>query len=393
MTEAIVIPGDTTKAYSHSSDSSLRYMPGLDVMRGIAICAVLTYHGIGSFPTFFEAFHASWANLLLEIFVRGGKGVQLFFVLSGFLISGLLLDRRNNSNYYSDFYLRRVLRIAPAYLVMLAVLYFTKSISTRFLTLSLLYVANMPGLLHVHPEYGPLWSLSVEEQFYLVWPWIVRHTSRRQLARFCVGLIVLTPVLRFALLHGPSFLSDIYFKTWAVGDFFAAGTLLALAVRSQKVRNQDTRSLERLILPLFLGFAALESIQIFYHPPTASFMHNVRASIMLESWLCLSTVLVLIGWLKPSLASINLVRPLLFLAKISYGLYLCHQFLFNLVERYWVIPNDGRISSLGIFFLRFLCETLLAIAVATLSRYTLEEFFLRLKPKARPTGPSVPQLT
>ena len=383
----------TPTAATHSPDSSLRYMPGLDVIRGVAILGVLVYHGLGSRAGFFEAFHTRWATALGIVFEAGSKGVHLFFVLSGFLISGILIDRRHYANYYKDFYLRRILRIAPAYLVMLALLFLTHSITLRYLLIAVFYFANMAGLFHGSHEYGPLWSLSVEEQFYLVWPWVVRNTSRRTLIYLCIGIIAAVPPLRFGLLYAPKVFSDIYTKTWAVADFFAAGALLALAIRIQGTLEDRAYAVKRFFWPLVAGFVALSLVLSCFQSDGNSTGHRVVAALELEPWLFLSTAMVLLGWLRPAIASVVLLRPLVFLAYISYGLYLCHQFFFSLVERHWAVPTDGRMSSLGWLCLRFLCESLLAITVATVSRYTLEEFFLRMKPKARPTGPPAPLLT
>jgi peptidoglycan/LPS O-acetylase OafA/YrhL len=120
----------------------------------------------------------TWMRYPLRAALFGITGVQLFFVLSGFLISGILIDTAASKGYYRKFYMRRALRILPAYLLMLTVLWVDHAVSWRFVLAGLLYVANMASLVGAgSSEYGPLWSLAVEEQFYLIWPVFVRRLS------------------------------------------------------------------------------------------------------------------------------------------------------------------------------------------------------------------------
>jgi peptidoglycan/LPS O-acetylase OafA/YrhL len=220
----------------HASDSSLRYMPGLDVVRGTAILMVLFAHGLGENAPLFWGYPSRSVLFLHGVLLSGVYGVHIFFVLSGFLITGILLDSRHRPDYYKSFYLRRTLRILPAYLLLLVVLKSSHWISARFLIASLLYLSNMPRLFGATTDYGGLWSLSVEEQFYLTWPFLVRKLNRKALLWLCVSLVVLTPVLRLALLYAPPSIGDIYYKTWDVMDFFAVGALLAMAARSPRFR-------------------------------------------------------------------------------------------------------------------------------------------------------------
>lgn len=174
-------------------------MPGLDVVRGIAIAAVLFYHGVATDWMIAGVVLPAWQRAFLDHFRYGGFGVHLFYVLSGFLIAGILLDTRADSNYYKNFYLRRLLRIVPAYLLMIVVLKVFGAISWAYLAACLLFICNMPRLLHASKEYGPFWSLSVEEQFYLTWPFIIRKLSVQNVFRLCVGIILFAPLLRYGV--------------------------------------------------------------------------------------------------------------------------------------------------------------------------------------------------
>jgi peptidoglycan/LPS O-acetylase OafA/YrhL len=351
-------------------------MPGLDLVRGLAILMVLLDHGFAADQVPYQA-HATRFLLGFEYLFRlGHMGVHLFFLLSGFLITGILLDSRSQPDYFPNFYLRRVLRIAPAYLLMVAVLFLTHSITARYLAVCLLCLCNMPGLLGCGSQYSALWSLSVEEQFYLVWPLLIRKLSLRSFTLLCAALVLLTPVLRFVLLYGPVFLQDIRFKTWAVADFFAAGALLALAARLPHLRPR----LHQAVAPLLLLGAVLLALQSLLPYPSTPTLLNVAHATSLEPWLFAFSGFVLLAFLHPGIAAHLACRPFIFLAKISYGLYLCHPFLFTLVNAHWPLHANTSADIFPQLLLRFLAEAALSIAIATLSRYTVEEYFLRRKP-------------
>jgi peptidoglycan/LPS O-acetylase OafA/YrhL len=354
-------------------------MPGLDVARGVAILMVLLDHGFAADQTPYLAHPTRFLLGLVYILRFGHMGVELFFILSGFLITGILLDTRTDTDYFRNFYTRRLLRIAPAYLLMLVVLLATHSITARYLAVCLLCLCNMPSLLGATSEYPALWSLSVEEQFYLLWPLVIRKLSMRNLAILCAAIILLTPALRFALLYGPPFLYDIRFKTWAVADFFAAGALLAIAARLPNLRPL----LHNAIAPLLLSGALLFALQYLATKPTRLALINLNHATFLEPWLLGLSGFVLLAYLRPALASSFACRPLIFLAKISYGLYLCHPLVFNFIGAHWQIHSQSSGRIFAQLLLRFLVETSIAIAVAAISRYTFEEFFLRMKPKHR----------
>jgi peptidoglycan/LPS O-acetylase OafA/YrhL len=352
-------------------------MPGLDVLRGLAILMVLVFHGFEPHEIVFGSLGPHAAPFLISLVGLGHYGVHLFFVLSGFLITGILLDTRNDADFYRNFYLRRALRILPAYCVLLAVLFGMHRITPLYLLVCLLYLCNMPGLLGVNPQYGPLWSLSVEEQFYLTWPFLVRRLSLRHLAIFCALLILLVPVLRFVLLFGPHFAQDIGMKTWAVMDFFAAGGCLAIAIRSSRVRPM----LRRAVVPLLAGGGLLFILLSFIPIPAGHIFQKALLAVTVEPWLLGFTGLVLLAYLRPGIAKGFLAKPLVFLANISYGLYLCHQLIFDLVEWHWPFHSIDSLSPLPRFGIVFLAEVAVSIVVAWVSRNTVEAFFLNLKPK------------
>jgi len=367
-------------------------MPGLDVARGVAILMVLLDHGLASNQAIFQASGSRIMLGVAYILRLGHFGVHLFFILSGLLITGILLDARGDRDYYRNFYARRALRILPAYMLMLAVLLATRSITARYLALCLLFLCNAPGMFGTGNQYSALWSLAVEEQFYLVWPLTVRKLSLRGLAILCAAIVALTPVLRLALLYGPHILQDIRFKTWAVGDFFAAGALLTLAYRAPRARPR----LDKAITPLLLTGALLVVAQHAAARVATGLLSNLLHAVYLEPWLLALSGFTLFCLLRPAIATTVIGNPLVFLAKISYGLYLCHPFLFDLVDRHWPLHPTPSHNLFPQLLLRFFAEAALAIAIAALSRFTYEQFFLRLKPKRHPVRPvreAAPKIT
>src|SRR5438067_7660244 len=180
----------------------------LDGLRGIAILLVVVCHFVSNLHIAADG----WAWPLVAIAHAGWTGVDLFFVLSGFLITGILIDARGSDSYFKAFYARRALRIVPAYYGFLFAIF----VVLPFLHLGAgndymlarehqswywLYLTNVMMAIGEIPGRGPypstlFWSLAVEEQFYLLWPLIVAASPPRTLRKICVGGVVLCVVLR-----------------------------------------------------------------------------------------------------------------------------------------------------------------------------------------------------
>lgn len=359
-------------------------MPELDSLRGVACLLVLFFHGFGNH------YAANGLPFLERGFISatgyGWTGVNLFFVLSGFLITGILLDSKDTPRYYARFYYRRALRILPAYYgILLVVIFFTRTgmvdrpVSWSFLGLSAIYLANSVRLFGVQTDYGVLWSLAVEEHFYLLWPFCVQKLRRGGLTILAILICVLALGCRIVAFWLGSNALGPY--TWMVADGLAMGALLAIAARN----FAQNRSAFRLIAvgafvvsllgyfadrlaghPLFGGAIHITSFNSFYAGMVAS--------------------ILLLG----SRFSIR-NRLLEFVGEISYGLYLIHVLCFDLYDhysaRFW--PSwQGREGNFGLIMLRFLVSAALAIAIAFLSRRYFEEPFLRLKDRLSQTGHS-----
>ena len=212
----------------------------LDGIRGLAIASVLVSHLWPElvFAGSLGRFLSSWKDL-------GAFGVDLFFVLSGFLITGILLDSRSSPNYFSNFYTRRVFRIFPlyySYLLILAVL--LPGIHSLLRTSMadyqgnwwwyIAYVCNFKSNHAADDSYlGHFWSLAIEEQFYIVWPTVVLLATRRRLVYISVGLILLSFALRCLWSVQGVHWNTIYRLTATRFDPLAMGALIAISLRSR----------------------------------------------------------------------------------------------------------------------------------------------------------------
>ncbi len=190
-------------------DTSQQHNPVLDGVRGIAVLAVLAFHVRGPIP---DLAGIAWLRYPLHLLSPLWSGVDLFFVLSGFLITNILLRARRHPHYFRNFYARRTLRIFPLYyftllLHYLAELWGPEALSgpgaSRLRLWYWLYAQNWLGGLYGESlrAFEHYWSLAIEEQFYLLWPLVVLATrSNRAGLRICGSCLVLCLGLRCGLL-------------------------------------------------------------------------------------------------------------------------------------------------------------------------------------------------
>lgn len=212
---------------SQNDQGALRYSPELDGIRGLAILGVLCSHGAG-LSGIFQGNQARSIDLLLKhLMVPLWGGVDLFFALSGFLITGILLRTKGAENYFSAFYVRRILRIFPIYYLVLVFSLVLAHFSSGFASLLppqnswkmayFFYLQNVPAFWHgakvMGGIWGLYWSLSVEEQFYLIWPLVILLLPEKTVERICyIGLAYALPlriVLAFVYFGGHFGLAQI----------------------------------------------------------------------------------------------------------------------------------------------------------------------------------------
>lgn len=309
--------------------SRMGYAPALDGIRGIAVALVLLYHGrvVG--------------------FLNGGIGVEIFFVLSGFLITTLLLEEISKTGRISfkDFYIRRAARLLPAYFAVVAVCLVVEAIfrwggTNRGILTSFVYMANWSHVIDPAAGLGMLnhtWTLSIEEQFYFVWPLtlllLCRWTkSLRKLAVVITGLIAVFAfeIAVFLLSGAEEYMVRVVNGTDTRAPMLLSGALLACLL-AQRRRGAAVRP--HVGIALQLG-AAVGLVALFWVSASKedSFVREVLVQwpiIVLASCLL---IVVAVGE-KTVLARLLSVPPLVWLGKISYGLYLWHFPIFFAVDR------------------------------------------------------------
>lgn len=305
------------------------HKPELDGIRGIALLAVMLSHGAGRYileNTFV-------AKLFTYAMVPGWSGVELFFVLSGFLITGILLRTKSAENYFSSFYVRRFLRIFPIYyFVVTAGLFFAAHNAWWNSMLPPLhktriayyfYAQNWPIVWRHSPYmtvsvFGHFWSLAVEEQFYLVWPLIIWLLPEKWVLRLCAfGLVVALP-LRFYMVHryAESLLAMVL--TTSRMDGLLVGAILAILLRRGQIR------LRWVYLLLGVGTALIGYIAIFHHTELVC-TYFYMPTLGITSFAFLSGGLLAlsqhpIAWLHRVLTA-GWLRTA---GKYSYGMYIYH---------------------------------------------------------------------
>jgi len=372
----------------------LDYMPDLDALRGIAILWVILHnaalHGID---------HAQGLVMKLIILIgdSGWVGVQLFFVLSGFLITGILLDGRGSINQFRNFYTRRILRIFPLYYGFLLLAFVLlpstgltawKDGSQTELALYWTYLTNWSPVFDTYLNFPHLWSLAIEEQYYLLWPPLVIFLPGRTLVKICLLLIVTAFLTRayLVLTYDQSFSSDaMYTFTIARWDSLAIGSLLALILRGEAFLPY----LQRYFFYSYLALSILLFLEIIilkeFSAVNVAGIFNQTTSALWFAMLILASIL---PWSRRTDMTIPIIIREIFrwFGKYSYAIYIFHY----PVKLFWfkhfpvgVVPNSA-LHQLGLVVFNFIGISALASAAAYLSWHLLEQPFLRLKQFFRP---------
>ena len=291
----------------------------LDGLRGLAVLAVILYHG-----ALFEPASAGAGALVRAAARFGWAGVDLFFVLSGFLITRILADSRGATNYFRVFYARRFLRIFPLYYVSLLLLVLLFRVGAGESAWYWLYASNVKVTLDGWPA-APLshfWSLAVEEQYYLVWPLAVSLLPRRTLAALCGSLVLLVPAARVAGFLGVVPEIGLYVLTPFRLDGLAAGSLLALLLpQIAEPRRYVPHAAAVLVLAaLATGLVVGTAGDAFWGTPP---MLTLGFTVLAVGFAALVFLAIALprGSLLPALLE---WRPLRAAGKVSYAMYVFH---------------------------------------------------------------------
>lgn len=390
-----------TSTFQHATAARPRlsgHIPALDGVRGVAILLVLLYHFAAEAQR-----RVGIVSPLSRPWRDGWIGVDLFFVLSGFLITGILYESRASKHYFRNFYMRRALRIFPLYFGTLAAVFVAAWISpeaSRWLGQTRdqqawywFYGANILDAMQGWS--GPLshfWSLCVEEHFYLIWPLLILLLTRRQVMATCGAAVVLAIVSRALLSRLPHGEVASYALTPARIDSLAIGGMLALAFRGDVTAERAGRWAG---WALVVGLGSFVALYVAYRLKH----HNVMI-MRLGGYTCgavfFAGVLgraVLARGLPARLWANPMLRTM---GKYSYALYVLHPLLEPL--RVWAFVSLG-LTALrrwpNLAFIVYVCFALVLSTVAAMaSWHLLEKHFLKLKrlfperPVARPAPPT-----
>jgi peptidoglycan/LPS O-acetylase OafA/YrhL len=367
--------------------ASLEHRPELDGVRGLAVLMVVCYH---------SNLGLNHSNVGEKLWQRvsgcGWTGVDLFFVLSGFLITGILLDSRGSSHFFRNFYMRRTLRIFPLYyLVLVLLLWLLPPFNGE--SWHWFYLQNWYCLFwgNTFPmPIQPFWSLAVEEQFYLVWPLAIYFLSRRQLAGLCVGLMIIALGARCMARWYGAETWGIYTATCFRMDALAAGSLLAIVLRnSSRSRDLDSTLLSLLgISCVGLAIAVwCDQGLVLDRTWNQCFGYSCQA----VAYAALLGLIVVGNRWVASLRWILNSKVLRHLGNRSYAIYLLHFPIFApFVEIYWRRNSNRNASGYG-DCLMMAAAFLTTLVLAELSWHLFEKPFLKLKrffPRNESTSPA-----
>jgi peptidoglycan/LPS O-acetylase OafA/YrhL len=383
---------DVVDVHGHAAaPRRFSHVPALDGMRGVAIALVMLYH----FNLFHEArFFGEGPWIALADF--GWAGVDVFFVLSGFLITSILLDAKDDhegapKKYFLGFWMRRVLRIFPLYYLFLFVSFVVFPASADHLpdpelwrsvpSSSWWFWAYVPNFLYAKDGafFGAIhlqatWSLGVEEQFYLLWPLVVWLVPTRHIGKVAASGVALALVLRVGLAQQGTPWVSLFVWPFTRMDTLFVGIWLA-----QRYRRRGEHTVPAFValgLGVFLWFiySVVRGAVVQFDPAIYTFGYTaiaVTAGALL--WLSLHDERV---------ARVLRFKPLRVLGKYAYGLYLVHVPVKHLVLRHLLTWDafksalPGRLAQELVFEL---CGFVVSLACAWLLFHLFEQRFLALK--------------
>jgi peptidoglycan/LPS O-acetylase OafA/YrhL len=379
--------GEAELARNRSGDS-LRHLPALDGLRGVAITLVLAHNF-----DIIGAPRGMWAHAVDVALNVGWIGVQLFFVLSGFLITRILLHTQDSANYFAGFYGRRILRIFPLYygtlLVAFVILPLLVKLPTGFAQEQAhqawlwLYLSNTSNTFGFESQVFPhFWSLAIEEQFYLLWPLLVHRRSPFQVLRLCLAIAVLSVVVRVALLLHGTDVHAVYSMTFCRMDALAMGAAVAALLKVPGATVYVSAHRKRMAwgtLALLVG-----GFVVTHGYPRTSYLDQTIGYSWLAFAFALAVLVVVSGDSVGSRSSrweqVLSLTSLRTLGKYSYSMYVFHKPLHD-----WVgVPI---LTALGLFpepsstvaVVYFLASTAITLLLGAVSYHLIEKHFIGLR--------------
>jgi peptidoglycan/LPS O-acetylase OafA/YrhL len=363
--------------------NSSKHVPALDGIRGLAVLLVMVDH-----MQIIWGGTSSWFRAIPEL---GQHGVDLFFVLSGFLITGILDDGRESKSYFRNFYIRRALRIFPLYYLFLFIAFYLQPRLVHKPDIALgehswfwLYLSNFffasRGWLETSPfNLNLTWSLAIEEQFYIVWPLIVLLFRGQTLRRICLWIICGSVLFRLCVAAMGTGVVAIYVLTPSRLDALAIGAWSVLALRNPpSLRGFYIRNLRP------IGNAALAiGIAVSIWGSLVQSSAWAEAIDLIALAVAFSTLLISasLAGSETILVKVFSLAPFREYGKLSYFLYLFHwpvMRICTLLLRIHDVPGTGRLGSLsGLVF--FVGALILPLIPAWISWHLFEKQILKLK--------------
>ncbi|MEI7675403.1 MAG: acyltransferase [Bacteroidales bacterium] len=343
---------------------NLKYYKNLDGLRGIASMMVVIFH-------FFITPNSSYIqnrSFYQEITLFGQHGVTLFFVLSGFVITRILINTRQNEGYFLRFYWKRALRILPLYYLFLFAFYFALN-QLKWSNISeqlpyLLYYQNFDAIFNFAAT-GPshYWSLAVEEHFYLIWPLVVYFVPPKNLNKVILSLFVVVFVIKYSMLENGLIISKF---TFARIDQLLFGAILSTIEVRDLFKAVKTKKWMFLLLVISL----ILNVFLFIYANNYPFMTELLKYTTLGL-----LFFALLGWVitlgEEHLVNVFLSGKVLqYLGRISYGIYIWHILVLYLLNKYFLTK---------ILVVDFGLTILVSILIAHISYYYYEKQFLKMK--------------
>jgi peptidoglycan/LPS O-acetylase OafA/YrhL len=367
------------------------HLPVLDGVRGLAILMVLLLHFLAGVPPSDAAERG-----VVEVTKYGGYGVELFFILSGFLITGILYDTRHQPHYFRNFYMRRILRIFPLYYGVLALVFFVAPLIPPLRGPTLDYLVDRQAwawLYAINIYIGKsgewnfsylqhFWSLAVEEQFYLFWPLLVFALARRPRALVATCLAVSLGAMLARLIGSLMGLS--WWTTYTLMPFrmdgLALGGFLAVAARQPGGLDRLARTLPTAATVVGGVVAATFVWTLLVSRAGLDFVLPVRASLV-EMLLACLLLWSVIAPQRSATSRFFRSRAMVFLGTYSYGLYVYHHFIsYYLASNRTDLELAHRLGShAAAVALQATLGASASLALAYLSYELFEKRFLKLK--------------
>lgn len=341
--------------------SPIPRIPQLDGIRGLAILLVIVHHYIfGTFNSPPPSTPLDYLSLPLHL---GWTGVDLFFVLSGFLIAGILLENRHSPNLYPVFYARRALRIVPLYFLALVLFPLVQTANSPIPLWS--YPLFLQNIYAAHTQtfpptwLTPTWSLAVEEQFYLLLPLAIRNLRTRSLLALTLAAILAAPLFRLAYHFSGNPFFGPYTMLPCRADSLGVGVLLALALR-----HAPTRAWLQARRKLYLPVLTVLGLIVLY---TTRNRFGIKINAIGYTAVALFYGVLLL-WVLLQPQRLFTTRPLLWLGTHAYGLYLFHCAVNHLLHTHLLAAEPAVMTPPAIAVTLLAFVLILPIAALTWNR-------------------------